>query len=73
MGRYVIRRLLIAIVEVAGDKRPLQQLGSLLSPSIAHGLRGDFHRAVAVRSRHWTHAATVRTVRATEPTPDTSA
>lgn len=61
------RRLLVGIVEVAGGKRPLQQLGGLLSPSIAHGLRTDFHRAFSVRARHWTHAATVRSVRASEP------
>lgn len=63
------RRLLVGIVEVAGGKRPLQQLGGLLSPAISHGLRTDFHRAIALRARHWTHAATVRSIRASEPTP----
>jgi hypothetical protein len=63
------RRLLVGIVEVAGGRRPLQQLVSLLSPSIAHGLRTDFHRAIEHRHRHWTHAATVRSVRASEPRP----
>lgn len=63
------RRLLVGIVEAAGGKRPLQQLGGLLSPAITHGLRADFHRAVALRARHWTHAATVRSIRASEPTP----
>lgn len=63
------RRLLVGIVEAAGGKRPLHQLGGLLSPTISHGLRTDFQRAVALRARHWTHAATVRSIRASEPTP----
>lgn len=61
------RRLLIGIVETAGGKRPLQQLGAMLSPSVAAGLVGDFDRAAARGVRHWTHAATVRTVHATVP------
>jgi hypothetical protein len=61
------RRLLVGIIEAAGGKRPLQQLVTLLSPSIAHGLRADFERAAQDRRRHWTHAATVRSIRASEP------
>jgi hypothetical protein len=61
------RRLLIGIIETAGGRRPLQQLAALLSPSVAHGLGTDFGRAAQRRSPHWTHAATVRSVRACEP------
>jgi hypothetical protein len=63
------RRLLVGIIEAAGGKRPLHQLAGVLSPSIAHGLRTDFHRAIALRTRHWAHAATVRSVRVCEPCP----
>jgi hypothetical protein len=61
------RRLLIGVIETAGGRRPLNQLTALLSPAVANGLRSDFELA-ALRGRpHWTHAATVRSVRATEP------
>ncbi|PZS16327.1 MAG: hypothetical protein DLM57_10630 [Pseudonocardiales bacterium] len=61
------RRLLVGIIETAGGRRPLQQLAALLTPSVAHGLGADFERAALRRCRHWTHAATVRSVRACEP------
>ena len=61
------RRLLIGIIETAGGRRPLQQLSALLSHSVAHGLGADFERSARRRQRHWTHAATVRSVRACEP------
>jgi Family of unknown function (DUF6459) len=61
------RRLLVGMIESAGGRRPLQQLVGLLSPSIAHGLRADFDRAAQHRRPHWTHAATVRSIRASEP------
>ncbi|MDQ2751300.1 MAG: Rv3235 family protein [Actinomycetota bacterium] len=61
------RRLLIGIIETAAGRRPLQQLAALLSPSVAHGLGADFERAAQRRRPHWTHAATVRSVRACEP------
>jgi Family of unknown function (DUF6459) len=61
------RRLLIGIIETAGGRRPLQQLAALLSHSVAHGLGADFERAAQLRRPHWTHAATVRSVRACEP------
>lgn len=63
------RRLLVGIFESAAGKRPLQQLAGLLSPSIAHGLRVDFERSAQRRRPHWTHVATVRTIRASEPRP----
>lgn len=58
------RRLLIGIIETAAGRRPLNQLNALLSPSVANGLRSDLE--VASR-RHWTHAATIRSVHAAEP------
>ncbi|HEY8865326.1 MAG TPA: Rv3235 family protein [Solirubrobacteraceae bacterium] len=61
------RRLLIGIIETAAGRRPLQQLAALLSQSVAHGLGADFERAAQRRRAHWTHAATVRSVRACEP------
>lgn len=61
------RRLLIGIVETAAGKRPLHQLSALLSPGVAHGLGADFERAAKLGSPHWTHAATIRSVRASEP------
>lgn len=61
------RRLLIGIIETAGGRRPLNQLTPLLSPSVANGLRGDFDLAAAAGHRHWTHAATIRSMHASEP------
>jgi hypothetical protein len=61
------RRLLIGIIETAGGRRPLQQLAALLSPRVASGLGADFERAAALNTRHWTHAATVRSIHACVP------
>ena len=61
------RRLLIGIIETAGGRRPLAQLAALLSHSVAQGLGADFERAAQLRRPHWTHAATVRSMRACEP------
>lgn len=61
------RRLLVGITEAAAGRRPMQQLSSLLSPSVAHGLGTDFERAARARRRHWTSGATVCSVRATYP------
>jgi hypothetical protein len=61
------RRLLIGIIETAGGRRPLQQLSALLSPSVAAGLGADFEKAAQRHTPHWTHAATVRSVHASEP------
>jgi hypothetical protein len=61
------RRLLIGIIETAGGRRPLQQLGALLSPGVATGLGAHFERAAQRNTRHWTHEAVVRSVRGTEP------
>lgn len=61
------RRLLVGIIETAGGRRPLQQLAALLSHSVAQGLGADFERAARGRRPHWTHAATIRSVRACEP------
>jgi hypothetical protein len=61
------QRLLIGVIEVAGGRRPLQQLSALMSYPVARGLGTDFERAAAAGHRHWTHAATVRSVRASQP------
>ncbi len=61
------RRLLVGIIETAGGRRPLQQLAALLSLSVARGLGADFERCGREGRRHWTHAASVRSVRASEP------
>jgi hypothetical protein len=61
------RRLLVGIIETAGGRRPLQQLGALLNHRVAYGLGQDFERAALMNTPHWTHAATVRTVHACVP------
>lgn len=63
------RRLLLGIVECAAGHRPLHQLSSLLSPAVARGLTVDFERSALRRRRHRLHAATVRSVHASEPAP----
>jgi hypothetical protein len=61
------RRLLVGVVETAAGRRPLQQLTSLLSASVAYGLRADFERCAQNGRRHWIGAAVIRSVRASEP------
>lgn len=61
------RRLLVALIECAAGRRQLQQLGSLVSFSVGRGLAAEFERAAQHGTRHWLRAATVRTVRASEP------
>jgi uncharacterized protein DUF6459 len=61
------RRLLIGVIETAGGRRPLNQLAPLLSPGVASGLRTDFELAALRGTPHWTHAAVIRSVRASEP------
>jgi Family of unknown function (DUF6459) len=66
-ARRWARRLLTGIFETAAGRRPLQQLAAMLSPSVAYGLSADFERAARAGRRHWSHAARVRSVRATQP------
>jgi hypothetical protein len=61
------RRLLVGLIETAGGRRPLNQLAGLMSRSVAGGVGADFERCAQLGQRHWTHAATVRTVRVSEP------
>ncbi len=61
------RRLLIGIIETAAGKRPLHQLAALLGPGVVSGLGADFERAARGGRPHWTSAATVRSVRSSEP------
>ena len=61
------RRLLVALAESAAGRRPLNQLGALLSFAVSRGLAGEFERAAAARSPHWLRRATVSSVRAGEP------
>ena len=58
------RSLLIAVIEMAGGRRPLQQLSAMFTLSVATGLRHDFERAGTRGRRHWTHATQVRSVHA---------
>lgn len=62
------RRLLVGVIETAAGRRPLNQLTALVSPSVAYGLRTDFERSARRGRPHWTHAASVRSMRASEPT-----
>lgn len=61
------RRLVIGLIETAAGRRPLNQLGALLSPSVGRGISADFERAAGTGKPHWLHRATVRSVRACEP------
>jgi len=61
----VARRLLLGIVEVAGRRRPLGQLSTMLSPAVAVGLRGDL--TPTRTSPHRLRDATVTSVRSSEP------
>lgn len=58
------RSLLVAVIEMAGGRRPLQQLSAMFTLPVATGLRHDFELAAARGRRHWTHAAQVRSVHA---------
>jgi hypothetical protein len=62
------RRLLVGMIETAAGRRPLHQLAALLSQSVSRGLGADFERAARLGTPHWLHRATVRSVRAAEPT-----
>jgi hypothetical protein len=62
------RRLLIGMIETAGGHRPTQQLAALLSPAVHRGLCSDFERERREGPGHWLCRASVRTVRASEPT-----
>lgn len=61
------QRLLIGMIETAAGRRPLHQLGAMLSPSVTRGLGADFDRAAGLGTPHWLHRASVRSVRASEP------
>lgn len=61
------QRLLVGIIEAAGGRRPVNQLTTLLSPAVAHGLRSELEHAGRLNKPHWTHRAVVRSVRSSEP------
>ena len=61
------RRLVVGLIETSGGRRPLAQLGGMLSPSVNRGLGDTFERAARQGSAHWLHRASVRSVRAAEP------
>jgi hypothetical protein len=61
------RKLLVGIIEAAAGRRPLQQLAGALSRGVAAGLGADLERAARGHVPHWTHAARVQSVRASEP------
>ncbi|GAB2487953.1 Rv3235 family protein [Jatrophihabitans fulvus] len=59
--------LIVGLIEAAAGRRPLPQLGAMLSPSILRGLGHDLEPVGTTGPRHWLHRAAVRTVRASEP------
>lgn len=61
------RRLLIGLIETAAGRRPLHQLGGMLSPSVARGIGADFDLAARLGTPHWLHRATIRNLRVSEP------
>ena len=61
------RRLLIGLIETAAGRRPLHQLGGMLSPSVSRGLGADFDLAARLGTPHWLHRATIRSLRVSEP------
>ena len=61
------RRLLIGLIETAAGRRPLHQLGGMLSPSVSRGIGTDFELAARLGTPHWLHRATIRTLRVSEP------
>lgn len=61
------RRLLVGVIETAAGRRPLNQLTALLTPSVANGLRSEFELAARLGSPHWTHCASLRSMRSSEP------
>lgn len=60
------RRLLVGLVESADGRRPLNQLASMLSPSVGRGLGSEFERAAIAGDGHWLQHGSVRTVRGDE-------
>lgn len=60
-------RLLVGLIESAAGRRPLNQLAAMLSFSVQRGIGTDFERAAHAGAPHWLHRATVRSVRASEP------
>ncbi|HLY33669.1 MAG TPA: Rv3235 family protein [Jatrophihabitantaceae bacterium] len=61
------RGLLIGIIETAKGHRAPQQLLHLFSAVVAMRVGSDVATTGRGRKPHWLHAATVRTVRATQP------
>lgn len=59
--------LLVGLREVAAGHRPVNQLSPLLAPGVAAGLGGELNRIARAHRRHWTFAAQVRSVHASEP------
>lgn len=62
------RTLLVGLREVAAGHRPVSQLGSMFAPAVAAGLGAELNRIARLRRRHWTHAARIHSVHASEPT-----
>jgi hypothetical protein len=63
-------RLLVSLIESASGRRPLSQLATLLTFAVLRGIGTDFERAAHAGTPHWLHRASVRSVRASEPSAD---
>jgi hypothetical protein len=59
--------LLVGVIETASGKRPLQQLASMFSLGVSHGLRRDFDKVARLGNVHWIAGTSVRSVRAMQP------
>lgn len=65
-------RLLVSLIESAAGRRPLRQLTALLTFPVLRGIGTDFERSARAGSPHWLHRASVRSVRASEPSAESA-
>jgi hypothetical protein len=65
-------RLLVSLIESASGRRPLSQLAALLTFPVQRGIGADFERSARAGSPHWLHRASVRSVRASEPSAESA-
>jgi hypothetical protein len=65
-------RLLVSLIESAAGRRPLSQLAALLTFAVLRGIGADFERSAQAGTPHWLHRASVRSVRASEPSAESA-